>query len=68
MDIVGIQLTNFFSHRNTDIKLTGGLVGVFGPNGAGKSSLITDSVTWCLWGKSRVGGAGDACISTGQAF
>jgi len=68
MDLVSIQLTNFFSHRNTDIELTGGLVGVFGPNGAGKSSLITDSVTWCLWGKSRVGGAGDACISTGQTF
>ena len=68
MDLSSIKLTNFFSHRNTDIKLTGGLVGVFGLNGAGKSSLITDSVTWCLWGKSRVGGAGDACISTGQTF
>ena len=68
MDLSSIKLTNFFSHQNTDIKLTGGLVGVFGPNGAGKSSLIADSVTWCLWGKSRVGGAGDACISTGQAF
>ena len=68
MDISSIQLTNFFSHRNTNISLSGGLVGVFGPNGSGKSSLVTDSVTWCLWGKSRVGGAGDACISTGQAF
>jgi len=68
MDLSSIKLTNFFSHRNTDIKLAGGLVGVFGANGAGKSSLIADSVTWCLWGKSRVNGAGDACISTGQAF
>ena len=68
MDIVELQLTNFFSHRDTDIKLTGGLVGVFGSNGAGKSSLIVDSITWCLWGKARVGGAGDAMISTGQTF
>ncbi len=68
MDIAGLQLINFFSHRNTNISLSGGLVGVFGPNGAGKSSLIADAVTWCLWGKARVGGAGDAMISTGQSF
>ena len=68
MDITSIQLTNFLSHRNTNISLSGGLVGVFGPNGAGKSSLVSDSVTWGLWGKARVSGAGDAMISTGQAF
>jgi DNA repair exonuclease SbcCD ATPase subunit len=68
MDITSIQLTNFLSHRNTNISLSGGLVGVFGPNGAGKSSLVSDSITWGLWGKARVSGAGDAMISTGQAF
>ena len=68
MDIAGIQLTNFCRHRNTNISLTGGLVGVFGPNGAGKSSLIVDAPTWCLWGKSRFSGAGDGLISTGQTY
>ena len=68
MDLAGIQLTNFFSHQNTNISLSGGLVGVFGANGAGKSSMIADSVTWSLWGKSRVGGAGDEIISKGKTY
>lgn len=62
MNIIQIKLSNFLSHKNTLVDFPDGLTGVLGLNGSGKSSLIADSITWALWGKSRATGAGDDLI------
>ncbi len=41
------------------------MAAISGHNGAGKSSLL-DSVTWCLWGTSRLGDNSDSLIRLGQ--
>jgi DNA repair protein SbcC/Rad50 len=62
MDIKAVKLRNFLSHKGTVCAFSDGLLGIIGPNGSGKSSFIKDSITWCLWGKSRSNGAGDDLI------
>jgi|GEM_PF-2514723 len=65
MNIVGIRLANFLSHRNTTVNLRGhNPIIVVGKNGSGKSSLFKDSITWGLFGKAR--GSGDELITEGQ--
>lgn len=41
------------------------LAAISGQNGAGKSSLL-DSITWCLWGSSRLGDSSDQLVRLGQ--
>ncbi len=41
------------------------MAAISGHNGAGKSSLL-DSITWCLWGSSRLGDNSDSLIRLGQ--
>lgn len=66
MKLISLKLNNFLSHKYTDIDFSEGLLGVIGSNGSGKSSLFKDSITWCLWGKSRSSGAGDELIFEGK--
>lgn len=40
------------------------LAAISGLNGAGKSSLL-DSITWCIWGTSRLGDNADSLIHSG---
>lgn len=62
MNLISVSLSNFLSHKLTHVDFPEGLVGLIGLNGSGKSALVKESVTWALWGKSRVSGAGDALI------
>jgi DNA repair protein SbcC/Rad50 len=41
------------------------LAAISGSNGAGKSSLL-DSITWCLWGASRLGDSSDQLVRLGE--
>lgn len=41
------------------------LAAISGQNGAGKSSLL-DSITWCVWGSSRLGDSSDQLVRLGQ--
>lgn len=41
------------------------LAAISGLNGAGKSSLL-DSITWCVWGVSRLGDSSDQLVRLGQ--
>ena len=49
-----LELTNFFSYRDTAVLDFKGihLAGISGPNGAGKSSIM-EAMTWALFGQSR---------------
>jgi len=67
MNLTKITLTNFLSHKFTAVDFPDGLTGILGLNGSGKSSLVIDAVTWGLWGKSRVSGAGDDLIRHGAS-
>ncbi len=67
MNIKQIVLHNFLSHKDTTLDLSvDGVYNIVGPTGAGKSS-IRDAITWCLFGKSRVEGAGDELIRNGES-
>ena len=62
MNILSLKLHNFLSHKDTEFNFTkSDIYNILGHNGAGKSS-ISDSITWCLFGKSRVSGNGDELI------
>ncbi len=52
---VRLELTNFFSYRETAVLDLDGihLAGISGANGAGKSSIV-EAITWALFGQSRV--------------
>lgn len=67
MKLLSIDVVNFLSHQKTYLEIPEGFIGIIGPNGSGKSSLIKDSITWALWGRSRVGGAGDDLIRVGSS-
>ena len=41
------------------------MAAISGLNGAGKSSLL-DSITWCVWGNSRLGESADQLVRLGQ--
>jgi len=41
------------------------MAAISGLNGAGKSSLL-DSITWCIWGNSRLGESADQLVRLGQ--
>lgn len=65
---VNLKLSNFTSYGTqvpaldfTNLHLAA----ISGENGAGKSSLL-DSITWCIWGTSRLGDSTDPLIRLGQ--
>ena len=66
MNLLSVSLNNFLSHKLTHVDFPEGLVGLVGLNGSGKSALVKESVTWALWGKSRISGAGDDLIHYGE--
>ena len=62
MNILSLELHNFLSHKHTKFDFSkSDIYNILGHNGAGKSS-ISDSITWCLFGKSRCSGSGDELI------
>lgn len=65
---VKLKLSNFTSY-GTDVPELDftkfHLAAISGSNGAGKSSLL-DSITWCLWGASRLGDSTDQLVHSGQ--
>lgn len=67
MNVKKILLHNFLSHTDSTLNLQeDGVYNLLGPTGAGKSS-IKDALTWCLFGKSRVDGAGDELMHSGKS-
>lgn len=65
---VKLKLFNFtsYGHNPTELDFTKfHMAAISGPNGAGKSSLL-DSITWCVWGSSRLGDTSDQLIRLGQ--
>lgn len=57
MQPVQITLKNFTSYKDETVNFDGFDIAVAtGENGAGKSSLVTDSITWCLFGEGSKGG------------
>lgn len=66
MNLLSVSLNNFLSHKLTHVNFPEGLTGLVGLNGSGKSALVKESVTWALWGKSRISGAGDELIHYGE--
>jgi exonuclease SbcC len=57
MNPVQIKLSNFTSYKDETVNLEGIDIAVAtGENGAGKSSLVTDAITWCLFGEGSKGG------------
>ncbi|MFQ5969770.1 MAG: AAA family ATPase [Nitrososphaerales archaeon] len=48
--IESVQLTNFISHKDTELKFDNGVTLFIGHNGSGKSSVI-DAVTFALYGQ-----------------
>ena len=66
MNIKKITLNDFMSYKHVEIDFTeNGIYNLIGHNGAGKSA-IRDAITWCLFGKSRVSGAGDDLINKNE--
>ena len=58
LHIKKIALTDFATHKNTEVGLPAkGLVALIGPNGSGKSTLL-EAVATALWGESLRGEAG----------
>jgi exonuclease SbcC len=55
MQLLRLKLLNFRQHRNTDLSLGPGLIGIVGPNGAGKSTLL-EAVAYALYGVSATRG------------
>lgn len=65
MKITALCLNDFLSHKETVMQFSGqNPILVVGENGVGKSTLVKDSVTWALFGKSRSGS--DNLIREGQ--
>jgi len=65
---VKLKLSNFTSYGETVPELDFTkfqMCAISGQNGAGKSSLL-DSITWCLWGTSRLGDSSDSLVRLGQ--
>ncbi|MDD2822640.1 MAG: SMC family ATPase [Candidatus Daviesbacteria bacterium] len=63
-----LKLTNFTSYGSDvpELEFTKfHLAAISGSNGAGKSSIL-DSLTWCIWGSSRLGDNNDALVHSGQ--
>lgn len=62
-----LKLSNFTSYGSDVPELDFTrfhLAAISGSNGAGKSSLL-DSITWCIWGTSRLGDNADSLIHSG---
>lgn len=65
---VKLKLTNFTSYGESVPELNFSkfhMGAISGQNGAGKSSLL-DSITWCVWGSSRLGDSADQLVRLGQ--
>lgn len=65
---VKLKLSNFTSYGDNvpELDLTKfHMAAISGQNGAGKSSLL-DSITWCVWGTSRLGDSSDQLVRLGQ--
>src|SRR3989344_5508275 len=63
-----LKLSNFTSYGSgvQELDFTKfHMAAISGLNGAGKSSLL-DSITWCIWGNSRLGESADQLIRLGQ--
>src|SRR3990167_11354531 len=63
-----LKLSNFTSYGSgvPELDFTKfHMAAISGLNGAGKSSLL-DSITWCIWGNSRLGESADQLIRLGQ--
>ncbi len=62
-----LRLTNFLSHRKTELDLRGlHLAVLVGDNGAGKSAIL-DAITWAVWGKARTA-SDDHLITHGETI
>ena len=64
-----LTLENFLPYRGRQpaLDFTGlGIACLAGENGAGKSSIL-DGITWCLWGRSRIGRSADPLVSAGES-
>lgn len=64
---VSLKLSNFTSYGENvpELDFTKFHLSVIcGQNGAGKSSIL-DSITWCIWGWSRVGDSADQLVRLG---
>lgn len=67
MNIKMIVLHNFGPYSNANILFNQGRIYSFvAENGAGKTTLTTDAITYVLFGITRVSGAGDELIKTGE--
>ncbi len=66
---VKLKLSNFTSYSSEVPVLDFSkfhLAAISGQNGAGKSSIL-DSITWCVWGTSRLGDSSDQLVRLGQS-
>jgi len=62
MNLKSLRLRHFLSYKNVTIDFsTDNVYNLVGETGSGKSA-IRDAISWCLFGKSRVSGSGDALI------
>ncbi len=65
---VKLKISNFTSYGENVPELDFTkfhMAAISGQNGAGKSSLL-DSITWCVWGVSRLGDNSDSLVRLGQ--
>lgn len=54
MELTKIKLVNFKAHKDLEVDVKPGIIGVMGPNGIGKSSFL-EGIYWGLTGKSLNG-------------
>ena len=61
MKLHAIHAKNFFSHRNTvlDFDSIDSPVLISGPNGSGKSSIVSEALTYAIFGETRLQSADD---------
>ena len=50
--ITSVELSNFLSHKNSEIKFDHGVTVILGHNGAGKSTIM-DAIIFSMFGSNR---------------